>query len=114
MATRSRLVSSWSNFAVSSGSAVAEAGIRVKSAVVNTQALAGIARNLTDDGLGAYLLLGRGEVARGPSERAHCKIVRHQHPLKPDPAANDRPDHRCTRIFRGQKASLFGAAAARR
>lgn len=44
---------------------------KLKSAVVNTQALALIARNLTDDGLGAYLLLGRGEVASGGSQKVN-------------------------------------------
>ncbi len=44
---------------------------KLKSAVVNTQALARIARNLTDDGLGAYLLLGRGEVASGGANKAN-------------------------------------------
>ncbi len=44
---------------------------KLKSAVVNTQALARIARNLTDDGLGAYLLLGRGEVASGGAHKAN-------------------------------------------
>ena len=41
---------------------------KLKSAVVNTQALARIARRLTDDGLGAYLLLGRGEVGSGGAQ----------------------------------------------
>lgn len=44
---------------------------KLKSAVVNTQALAGIARELTDDGLGAYLLLGRGEVVSGGSQKSN-------------------------------------------
>lgn len=44
---------------------------KLKSAVVNTQALAVIARQLTDDGLGAYLLLGRGEVASGGSQKSN-------------------------------------------
>ena len=44
---------------------------KLKSAVVNTQALAEIARHLTDDGLGAYLLLGRGEVASGGAQKAN-------------------------------------------
>ena len=44
---------------------------KLKSAVVNTQALAEIARRLTDDGLGAYLLLGRGEVASGGSQKSN-------------------------------------------
>ena len=43
---------------------------KLKSAVVNTQALASIARNLTADGLGAYLLLGRGEVASGGAQKS--------------------------------------------
>jgi ribonuclease-3 len=44
---------------------------KLKSAVVNTQALAEIARNLTVDGLGAYLLLGRGEVASGGAQKSN-------------------------------------------
>jgi ribonuclease-3 len=44
---------------------------KLKSAVVNTQALAQIARDLVDDGLGAYLLLGRGEVASGGAQKAN-------------------------------------------
>ena len=44
---------------------------KLKSAVVNTQALAGIARTLTDDGLGAYLLLGRGEIGSGGAHKAN-------------------------------------------
>lgn len=43
---------------------------KLKSAVVNTQALARIARELTDDGLGAYLLLGRGEVGSGGAQKS--------------------------------------------
>ena len=44
---------------------------KLKSAVVNTQALAQIARGLAEDGLGAYLLLGRGEVASGGAHKAN-------------------------------------------
>jgi ribonuclease-3 len=44
---------------------------KLKSAVVNTQALAQIARELTDDGLGSFLLLGRGELASGGSQKAN-------------------------------------------
>lgn len=44
---------------------------KLKSAVVNTQALAQIARGLADEGLGAYLLLGRGEVASGGGQKAN-------------------------------------------
>jgi ribonuclease III len=43
---------------------------KLKSAVVNTQALARIARELADDGLGAHLLLGRGEVGSGGAQKA--------------------------------------------
>jgi ribonuclease-3 len=38
---------------------------RLRNSIVNSQALAGVARELTDDGLGEYLLLGRGEVNTG-------------------------------------------------
>jgi len=44
---------------------------KLKSAVVNTQALAEIARGLTDDGLGSFLLLGRGEMASGGAQKAN-------------------------------------------
>ncbi len=44
---------------------------KLRSSIVNTQALADIARNLTDDGLGAYLLLGRGEVASGGADKSN-------------------------------------------
>lgn len=44
---------------------------KLKSAVVNTQALAQIARGLADDGLGSYLLLGRGEVASGGAQKSN-------------------------------------------
>ncbi|MGB8402746.1 MAG: ribonuclease III [Mycobacterium sp.] len=44
---------------------------KLKSAVVNTQALAEIARGLTADGLGSYLLLGRGEMASGGAQKAN-------------------------------------------
>ncbi len=44
---------------------------KLKSAVVNTQALAEIARSLPPDGLGSYLLLGRGEMASGGAQKAN-------------------------------------------
>lgn len=44
---------------------------KLKSAVVNTQALADIARGLTAEGLGSYLLLGRGEMASGGAQKAN-------------------------------------------
>jgi ribonuclease-3 len=44
---------------------------KLKSAVVNTQALAQVARQLTSDGLGAYLLLGRGELTSGGAQKAN-------------------------------------------
>jgi ribonuclease-3 len=44
---------------------------KLKSAVVNTQALAEIARGLTEDGLGSYLLFGRGEMASGGAQKAN-------------------------------------------
>lgn len=68
---------------------------KLKSAVVNTQALAQIARGLADDGLGAYLLLGRGEVASGGAQKANlladglesllgATYVRHGHEVARD------------------------------
>ena len=44
---------------------------KLKSAVVNTQALAQIARQLTPAGLGSYFLLGRGELASGGPQKAN-------------------------------------------
>ena len=38
---------------------------KLRDSVVNTQALAEVARNLTEQGLGGYLLLGRGEINTG-------------------------------------------------
>lgn len=43
---------------------------KLRSSVVNTQALADVARELTDDGLGAHLLLGRGEVNTGGADKS--------------------------------------------
>ncbi len=38
---------------------------KLRNSIVNSQALAGVARDLTDGGLGDYVLLGRGEVNTG-------------------------------------------------
>jgi ribonuclease III len=43
---------------------------KLRASVVNTQALAEVARNLTDQGLGAHLLLGRGEVNTGGAHKS--------------------------------------------
>ena len=43
---------------------------KLRASVVNTQALADVARGLTPDGLGAYLLLGRGELNSGGTGKA--------------------------------------------
>ncbi|MGC2654684.1 MAG: ribonuclease III [Mycobacterium sp.] len=43
---------------------------KLRSSVVNTQALADVARQLTDDGLGAHLLLGRGEANTGGADKS--------------------------------------------
>ena len=43
---------------------------KLRNSIVNSQALAGVARELIDDGLGAFLLLGRGEVNTGGHEKA--------------------------------------------
>ena len=42
---------------------------KLRNSIVNSQALAGVARDLTDDGLGEYLLLGRGELNTGGHEK---------------------------------------------
>jgi ribonuclease-3 len=38
---------------------------KLRASIVNTQALADVGRNLSDDGLGSYLLLGKGEENSG-------------------------------------------------
>ncbi|MBI3216461.1 MAG: ribonuclease III [Mycobacterium sp.] len=43
---------------------------KLRSSVVNTQALADVARNFTADGLGAHLLLGRGELNSGGADKS--------------------------------------------
>ena len=43
---------------------------KLRSSVVNTSALADIARGLTEDGLGAHLLLGRGEEHTGGADKS--------------------------------------------
>jgi ribonuclease-3 len=43
---------------------------KLRASVVNMHALAGVARGLAEDGLGAYLLLGRGEELTGGRDKA--------------------------------------------
>jgi ribonuclease III len=43
---------------------------KLRSSVVNTRALARVARQLSDQGLGAYLLLGRGEETSGGADKS--------------------------------------------
>ncbi|HLS00200.1 MAG TPA: ribonuclease III [Mycolicibacillus parakoreensis] len=43
---------------------------KLRASVVNTAALADVARGLTADGLGAHLLLGRGEIATGGADKS--------------------------------------------
>ena len=43
---------------------------KLRNSIVNSQALASVARGLTEDGLGEYLLLGRGEVNTGGHEKS--------------------------------------------
>ncbi|WP_246398538.1 ribonuclease III [Mycobacterium vicinigordonae] len=43
---------------------------KLRASVVNTQALAEVARKLSDDGLGAHVLLGRGEANTGGADKA--------------------------------------------
>ena len=43
---------------------------KLRNSIVNSQALAGVARGLTDGGLGEYLLLGRGGVNTGGHGKA--------------------------------------------
>lgn len=43
---------------------------KLRASVVNTVALADVARGLTDEGLGAHLLLGRGEITTGGPDKS--------------------------------------------
>lgn len=43
---------------------------KLRASIVNTQALAGVARGLTSDGLGAHLLLGKGEENTGGRDKS--------------------------------------------
>jgi ribonuclease-3 len=43
---------------------------KLRASIVNTQALADVGRHLTDDGLGAYLLLGKGEEHSGGADKS--------------------------------------------
>lgn len=43
---------------------------KLRASVVNTQALADVARGLTETGLGAHLLLGRGEITTGGADKS--------------------------------------------
>ena len=43
---------------------------KLRASVVNTQALADVGRGITPDGLGAYLLLGRGEMNTGGADKS--------------------------------------------
>lgn len=43
---------------------------KLRASIVNTQALAGVARGLTDDGLGAHLFLGKGEENTGGRDKS--------------------------------------------
>ncbi|ORW70996.1 ribonuclease III [Mycobacterium saskatchewanense] len=43
---------------------------KLRASVVNTQALADVARNLSDGGLGAHLFLGRGEANTGGADKS--------------------------------------------
>ncbi len=43
---------------------------KLRASIVNTQALADVGRHLTDEGLGAHLLLGRGEENTGGADKS--------------------------------------------
>jgi len=43
---------------------------KLRASIVNTQALADVGRGLTEDGLGTYLLLGRGEITTGGADKS--------------------------------------------
>ena len=44
---------------------------KFRASIVNTRALAGVGRNLSEHGLGAYLLLGRGELNSGGYDKSN-------------------------------------------
>lgn len=43
---------------------------KLRASVVNTQALADVARNLAEEGLGVHMLLGRGEINTGGADKS--------------------------------------------
>ena len=43
---------------------------KLRASIVNTQALADVGRHLSDDGLGSYLLLGKGEENSGGADKS--------------------------------------------
>jgi ribonuclease III len=43
---------------------------KLRNSIVNTRALAGVGRDLTDGGLGAYILLGKGEETSGGADKS--------------------------------------------
>lgn len=43
---------------------------KLRASVVNTQALADVGRQLSDEGLGSYLLLGKGEESSGGADKS--------------------------------------------
>ena len=43
---------------------------KLRASIVNTQALADVGRNLSDNGLGVYLLLGKGEETSGGADKS--------------------------------------------
>ena len=43
---------------------------KLRASIVNTQALADVARNLSEEGLGVHLLLGRGEETSGGADKS--------------------------------------------
>jgi ribonuclease-3 len=44
---------------------------KFRASIVNTRALADVGRHLTESGLGAYLLLGRGELSSGGRDKSN-------------------------------------------
>ena len=77
---------------------------KLRASVVNMRALADVARGIGPDGLGAYLLLGRGEEATGGRDKssiladtleALLGAVYLEHGLRPPPGSSTSCSTRC-------------------
>ena len=68
---------------------------KLRASIVNTQALADVGRRLSDDGLGAYLLLGKGEENSGGAGQVQHPRRRGRIPARRNLSASTAP--RCAR-----------------